>query len=487
MRKIFQLIILAILNYTFIFSSYCQMIEKVPRLQAAGIIDLKVENVLPQDTVNWVVTSYFIDEVTNEFSHSPDTILAKGDSLRILLVKKANKYTYYKIYTYNNTQSDSLILQVIIKGVPQKYLYPNTPMPGKPIPVYIVLPYDLSNPQFVMVMHGVDRNALDYVEAWKIFARTNNYICAAPLFSDDDWPDARSYNLGNMFTGDNGTGSLNPIQEWSFTVVKNIHDDLIDALGLENYSYDIWGHSAGSQFVHRLLTFNPDYKIRYYIAANAGWYTVPEYQIDYPYGLNHPLLEYEETFLEDLVIKNLVIMRGTADTIRDSNLNTSAEADAQGLNRFERALNYYNYGPEIDPNTKWQLIDVPDVGHDYVSMASAAQQFLLNPTFVKEENNSSITTFSLFQNYPNPFTSTTIIYYSIPPNVDGSQTMVELNVFDNLGRKVIELFHGYKNSGLYSSYFRGVNSQGKVLPSGVYFYNLVVGNSMISKKMILLK
>jgi hypothetical protein len=180
-------------------------------------------------------------------------------------------------------------------------------------------------------------------------------------------------------------------------------------------------------------------------------------------------------------------MRGTADTIRDSNLNTSAEADAQGLNRFERALNYYNYGPEIDPNTKWQLIDVPDVGHDYVSMALAAQQFLLNPTFVKEENNSSITTFSLFQNYPNPFNSTTIINYSVPPGNDGSQTMVELKVFDNLGREVVELFHGYKNSGLYSSYFKGVDSQGKVLPSGVYFYNLVVGNSMISKKMILLK
>jgi len=487
MRKIFQLLILIVLNYSFIFTSYGQIIERVPRLQAAGIIDLKVENVLPQDTVNWIVTSYFIDEVSNEFSQSPDTIFSKGDSLKVLLVKKANKYTYYKIYTYNNTQSDSLILQVLIKGVPQKYLYPNSQMPGKPIPVYIVLPYDLSNPEFVMVMHGVDRNALDYVEAWKIFARANNYICAAPMFSDNDWPNAKSYNLGNMFTGNNGDGFLNPIQEWSFTVVKDIHDDLVDALGLENNSYDIWGHSAGAQFVHRLNTFNPDYKIKYAIAANAGWYTVPEYQIDYPYGLNHPLLEYEETFLEDLVIKNLVIMRGTADTIRDSNLNTSVEADAQGMNRFERALNYYNYGPEIDPNTKWQLVDVPDVGHDYISMALAAQQFLLNPTFVKEENNSSITTFSLFQNYPNPFNSSTIINYSVPPSNDGSQTMVKLKVFDNLGREVAELFHGNKNAGLYSAYFRGIDSKGKILPSGVYFYYLIVDNSMISKKMVLLK
>lgn len=487
MKPAVQLIILIIFNYSFIFNANAQIIKSIPRLQAAGLVDITVESHPPQDTVDWIVTSYFIDEESNEFSQSADTIFSKGDSLKVLLIKKANKYTYYKIFANNSTQSDSIILQTIIKGVPQKYLYPNDQMPDKPVPVYIVLPYDLSHPNFVMVMHGVDRNALDYVEAWKLFARSNNYVAAAPLFSETDWPFSRSYNLGNMFTGTDGAGLLNPETEWSFTIVQNIHDDLVDALGLQIDNYDIWGHSAGSQFVHRLVTFKPDFKIRYAIAANAGWYTVPENQIDYPYGLNHPLLEYEETFLEDLVIKDLVIMRGTADTLRDSNLNTSPEADAQGMNRFERALNYYNSGLQIDPNTQWRLIDVPNVGHDYLLMSEAAQQFLLNPTSVIEENNSTVKSLALSQNYPNPFNPITTINYSVPLTGNGTSTFVELKVFDNLGREVDNLVSEYKSAGTYSVYFKGKDSDGKILPSGVYLYHLMVGGYMISKKMILLK
>ena len=116
---------------------------------------------------------------------------------------------------------------------------------------------------------------------------------------------------------------------------------------MKNKQYDIWGHSAGAQLVHRLLTFKPDYKIKYAITANAGWYTLPDFDIDYPFRLKKDNLNFDE-FTEDLVIKPLIIMRGTADTIRDSNLNTSAEADPQGLNRYERAKTYFNYASPID-------------------------------------------------------------------------------------------------------------------------------------------
>ncbi len=487
MQRISQFLVFGILNFFLVSFSNGQIIERIPRLQGAGVLDLVAQNVSPNDTVTWVSTAYFIDEESNQLEQSPDTITSKGDSLKVLLIKRVNKYTFYKINAFNSTQSDSIILQVIIKGVPQKYLYTNPLMPNKPIPVYIVLPLDLSNPGFVVVMHGVDRNAQDYVNAWKDFAKTNNYICAAPFFSDSDWPSSRSYNLGNMFTGSDGSGFLNPESEWSFTLTQKIHDDLVEALGLQNNIYDIWGHSAGAQFVHRLITFKPDYKIRYAIAANAGWYTVPDYQINYPYGLNHPLLDYEETFLEDLIIKNLVVMRGSADTIRDSNLNTSFEADAQGMNRFERALNYYNYASQIDPSTKWRLIDVPNVGHDYISMALAAQQFILNPTSVKGKPEQIITTLFLSQNYPNPFNPSTCIKYSVPINKDGSSSVVKLRVFDSLASEVTEIVNEYKSAGEYSAFFNGRDSEGNILPSGVYFYHLIIGDSKISKKMVLMK
>ena len=52
--------------------------------------------------------------------------------------------------------------------------------------------------------------------------------------------------------------------------------------------YYLYGHSAGAQFVHRHLAFigaggNPLRVIRA-VAANAGFYTVPDFQVPFPFG-----------------------------------------------------------------------------------------------------------------------------------------------------------------------------------------------------------
>jgi hypothetical protein len=92
--------------------------------------------------------------------------------------------------------------------------------------------------------------------------------------------------------------------------------------------------------------------------------------------------------------------------------------------------------------------------------------------------------FKLSQNYPNPFNPVTKIKYEIPASLNPSKggTLVQLVVYDILGREVAVIVNEEKQSGDYEIEFDGGN-----LPSGVYLYKLTAGNFSESKKLILLK
>jgi hypothetical protein len=96
--------------------------------------------------------------------------------------------------------------------------------------------------------------------------------------------------------------------------------------------------------------------------------------------------------------------------------------------------------------------------------------------------------FSLSQNYPNPFNPTTIINYEIPEQFEGAVTLggseksVTLKVFDVLGREVNTLVNKPRSAGKYSVSFDASN-----LSSGIYYYQLTLGEFIKTKKMVLLK
>ena len=86
--------------------------------------------------------------------------------------------------------------------------------------------------------------------------------------------------------------------------------------------------------------------------------------------------------------------------------------------------------------------------------------------------------FTLNQNYPNPFNSSTIISYSIQKT-----DFVTLKIYDILGREIQTLVNGFKKADDYTVIFNAKN-----LSSGVYFYNLEIGNTFNkTKKMLLLR
>lgn len=88
-----------------------------------------------------------------------------------------------------------------------------------------------------------------------------------------------------------------------------------------------------------------------------------------------------------------------------------------------------------------------------------------------------IDSYVLGQNYPNPFNPATTISFSVP-----TQSFVSLKIYDALGRVVSILVSKLLSAGTYSRQW-----DAKGLASGVYFYRLLAGSFIETKKLVLLR
>ena len=90
--------------------------------------------------------------------------------------------------------------------------------------------------------------------------------------------------------------------------------------------------------------------------------------------------------------------------------------------------------------------------------------------------------FLLEQNYPNPFNPETRIEFSLPTAGD-----VSLVVYDVLGRTVRSLGSGSYTAGRHTVTWDGRDTYGQSVASGVYFYRLDAGGTVLTRKMMLVK
>ena len=87
------------------------------------------------------------------------------------------------------------------------------------------------------------------------------------------------------------------------------------------------------------------------------------------------------------------------------------------------------------------------------------------------------TVFSLGKAFPNPFNSQAVISYALP-----RAEKVTLEVFDLNGRKVADLFTGYKPAGNHQAIFNGAD-----LSTGVFVYRLKAGSFEATAKVVLVR
>jgi dienelactone hydrolase len=237
--------------------------------------------------------------------------------------------------------------------------------------------HDASLTPILIVLHGVLRNPGQYLEPWLPFASSNGYAVIAPHFSRREFPGSGAYNQGGLFSPD---GRLRPKELWAFQVIEDLFDAVRDWIGSNVLRYDLYGHSAGAQFVHRMLMLCPESRASIAIAANAGWYTMPTFDLDYPYGLRGLSLA-EEQFRRALEVR-LVLLLGEEDSDpNDPSLRKSDLALEQGAHRLERGLGFYRRAVESASEwgvqLAWTEQKIPGVGHDQEAMASVASSILI--------------------------------------------------------------------------------------------------------------
>ncbi|MGQ9799126.1 MAG: T9SS type A sorting domain-containing protein, partial [Ignavibacterium sp.] len=95
----------------------------------------------------------------------------------------------------------------------------------------------------------------------------------------------------------------------------------------------------------------------------------------------------------------------------------------------------------------------------------------------------------LSYNFPNPFNSSTKIFYFIPTYLikqNESQVNVNIKVYDILGREIETLYDGFQQPGQYEVEFPSTKSI-KELSSGVYVYRIEIDGNIQAKKMIFLR
>lgn len=286
---------------------------------------------------------------------------------------------FFSSITCNQIEKHSLIH----KGV-SSFVFQNANLnKGRPITVYSYLPsnYNDKSP-LLFVMHGNSRTAENYRDAWINIAEENNALLLVPHFSrENGFPEDDQYNMGNMFKMDPQENLLspNPENEWSYSLIDPIFDFAVEHMKNKSTGYLIYGHSAGSQFLHRMLFFKPNAKLQKAVCANAGWYTMPDFEQIFPYGLRET--QCNEDSLRKLFSKNVTILLGDQDIDPNhSSLRRTPQAMLQGEHRFQRGHTFFQtckqMAEKLGAKFNWDLQVVPGVAHSNRQMAPSAAKVL---------------------------------------------------------------------------------------------------------------
>ncbi|MFQ5769914.1 MAG: T9SS type A sorting domain-containing protein [bacterium] len=189
----------------------------------------------------------------------------------------------------------------------------------------------------------------------------------------------------------------------------------------------------------------------------------------------HPSLDYNNDGVREMLFSP---PDGEGIIIYDVVQNTTifSVIDQQAYNIEIQAV------ADVDGDSELELIiTVDDAGGTGVTK-SYVYSTGVSVVSVKEKINNKPTMYKLHQNYPNPFNPTTKIEYEIQKT-----GFANLKIYNSLGQLVRTLVNEPKEVGNHSIIWDGRDDNKQIVPSGIYFYQLRIGDFVSNKRMIFLK
>ncbi len=151
---------------------------------------------------------------------------------------------------------------------------------------------------------------------------------------------------------------------------------------------------------------------------------------------------------------------------------------AQGENAKQLVIDTAKYPPAGD------FVFQPEVGGTLVPKFSGEASYSVSfyPVDANDVNPGISYSFDLDQNHPNPFNPSTTVEYSL-----ARKSHVNISVYNILGQKVITLVNGEQEAGPHHAVWEGRDGNGSQVASGIYFYKMVAGDFVQTRKMALMR
>ncbi len=178
----------------------------------------------------------------------------------------------------------------------------------------------------LVAVHGISRNDAEIAEHFAPLADHYGTVLVVPHFGANSFPDYQRL------------GRRGPAAD---RALLRLLDRLAAQGAIAPGKVFLFGHSGGAQFVHRFVMAHPD-RVARYVASAAGWYTLPDPALAFPYGIGacaeRPDLAFRpEAFL---AVPGQALV-GVRDVNAGPSLRRSDALDAaQGTTRLQRASHF---------------------------------------------------------------------------------------------------------------------------------------------------
>ncbi|MDR1259116.1 MAG: hypothetical protein LBK65_07570, partial [Tannerellaceae bacterium] len=249
----------------------------------------------------------------------------------------------------------------------------------RPVDVHYYIPTsgDVHRMPVIFVFEGANREYSSLLKTWKQEAEKHKFMVFIPHFDPERFPLSDYQEAGIM---DDKNHTIRPAEKQTPVLIDKIFEYIRQYSGSERQGYMIYGHSAGGQFVQRFMLFHDSPYVEKAVIGSPGWYTFPDASQDFPYGVcNIPYVTPE--VIRKYLAKPVILQLAVGDTIRESYLRKTPEAEAQGCNRYERGNQFYQYLHQIAVEhnwpCNWKKIEEQGIGHHSGGMGERAIPVML--------------------------------------------------------------------------------------------------------------